>query len=673
MSGNSGPSVPSEPSFAGYAQPANWSSPAVSGQNLIVYTSTLRSAAHALGAMADSLQQQLSQWQSAAGSAAAGAGSWPAAQSFAHVLGNAYNGVQQFTSQLRQAHSDMAKRLSMSADRYDSNEQNLALLAHRATTADSTIVGADGNNTPVDPTPAQARMLSLEHRTEAPGDNQNWQASYPITENASFFAGSTSGYSWQQVKAFLEGTNPSAITNAGEMYGHLSDALKTAADQLAQQGGQLSADWGGPTAVTAISQVQQLWQTASDLQANTFAAGATLKWYGPVLQAYKDNLPSMTPPQGKNGKPPTQADVTAATNAANQAAQQHLAQLNGHMQTAFYNMPGAVNKNLPPPLTSNGGNAPAPAYTGGGGGGGGGLTGGGYTGGGAPGGTGATPGVSGAPAPGGTPSPGSAPSPVGTLPSPGTPPPGNQLSGGTTPITLTGPPAPTGPSGPGPVSTLPPPGGSAPGPIGVLPPPGSGGQPGTGSGDPVPGELGPGGVLPGEPGPGGVLPGEPGPSGILPGLGAPGPVGEPDPALSGLGTPGIGPDGVITGEGGALAASGDNLAAPGGALGGEAGGQGMMPMMGMPGGGAGQGGLGRMRDSWASEDQGTWGPDGPVGGTADGAGAAADGTFPGMMPLGGTGGGQGRERDRPRQAWMDEDEDVWGAGQPAVPPVISLN
>ena len=94
MSGNSGTSVPSvssEPSFTGYTQPANWSSPAVSGQNLMVHTGTLRTVASQLGAMADRLQGALSQWQGAAQSAGSGAGSWPAAQAFAHVLGSPAN------------------------------------------------------------------------------------------------------------------------------------------------------------------------------------------------------------------------------------------------------------------------------------------------------------------------------------------------------------------------------------------------------------------------------------------------------------------------------------------------------------------------------------------------------------------------------------------------------
>jgi hypothetical protein len=100
----------------------------------------------------------------------------------------------------------------------------------------------------------------------------------------------------------------------------------------------------------------------------------------------------------------------------------------------------------------------------------------------------------------------------------------------------------------------------------------------------------------------------------------------------------------------------------------------------MPGGGTGQG-FGRVREAfgtseddgaWDADDEGTWGMGAAPGGAADSADAAADSVFPGMMPLGATG-GQGQDRDRSRQAWMAEDEDVWGTGEPVVPPVISQN
>jgi hypothetical protein len=155
------------------------------------------------------------------------------------------------------------------------------------------------------------------------------------------------------------------------------------------------------------------------------------------------------------------------------------------------------------------------------------------------------------------------------------------------------------------------------------------------------------------------------------GVGVPGLTGVTDPVPPDV--PGITPAGVITGQSGPGGLTGETgLAASGDLAGTEAmGSQGMMPMMGMPGGGgAGQGGVGRERASWASEDAGTWGPE--AGGAADGAGMAADGGFPGMMPLG-AGSGQGQERDRNRLVWMSEEDDLWGAGQPATPPVISEN
>jgi hypothetical protein len=40
------------------------------------------------------------------------------------------------------------------------------------------------------------------------------------------------------------------------------------------------------------------------------------------------------------------------------------------------------------------------------------------------------------------------------------------------------------------------------------------------------------------------------------------------------------------------------------------------------------------------------------------------------MPVGAGGNGRGREQDRARQVWLAEDEDLWGAAEPAVPPVI---
>ena len=87
-------------------------------------------------------------------------------------------------------------------------------------------------------------------------------------------------------------------------------------------------------------------------------------------------------------------------------------------------------------------------------------------------------------------------------------------------------------------------------------------------------------------------------------------------------------------------------------------------MAGSPGGGAGAGEFDRARQSWTAEDDGTWGPEGGLGG------AGGDAGDPFFMPVGPGGNGQGREQDRIRQAWLAEDDDLWGALEPAVPPVI---
>jgi hypothetical protein len=41
------------------------------------------------------------------------------------------------------------------------------------------------------------------------------------------------------------------------------------------------------------------------------------------------------------------------------------------------------------------------------------------------------------------------------------------------------------------------------------------------------------------------------------------------------------------------------------------------------------------------------------------------------FPMGGSGSGQGSEKERKRDAWMNEDDDIWGLNEvSAVPPVI---
>ncbi len=667
-------------SYHGYTPPANWQDPAVTGKDLMVHRDVLREVASQISGLAGELQGVISAWQGQAASAtSAGAvGAWPEAQQLAGVIGRSHSGFGQYSGDLREAHSDTATRITISAQRYDATEQANVSLATASHDPSAIIVESGGNNVPVDPgygknwTPQQREAYARTQRLINMNDGgEVWNGTFPISAAAGFQQANAAAYTWQEVQSLLAGTDPGAISAAGTAYGQLASKLTEVASKVASLGNSLAGSWGGSTAVTAVSQVQQLYQTASDMQANAWQAQNALTWFGSVLGAFKANLP-----QPASSHP---ADVAAA----NQAAQQRMTALNGHIQTAYNAMPGAVNKNLPPKLASTGGGTPPTSATAAAG------SGGPSSSGAAPGGGGGGAGAGAGPGPGGT---GSPPGAVGGFPPPGTAappgggtPPGSQLAG-------SGPggaPAPGAPGGPAPGGSAP--GGTTPGgPAGGVVPPGPGGGAPGGDGVP-PGEgtvPGGGAIPPGEgtvPGGTGVPPGE----GTVPG-GTGGPPGE-GTVPGGRGIPGAGRLGSLPGEdpvptgagvapgepGGSVSGTppaggvpgepgepGSSLAAEGEAGAGNAMEGGMFPMTGSPGGGAGAGGFDRARQAWIAEDDGTWGAD---GGGLGGAGEAGDSFF---MPVGAGGTGRGREQDRARQAWLAEDEDLWGAAEPAVPPVI---
>jgi uncharacterized protein YukE len=627
----SGTAVPhvGGPAPRSYQQPQNWASPAVSGRDLIVHRDVLRQVAADLAQMADELQAALGATGSQAGPAAGAAGGWPAAQQLAAAMTRAHAGVTQFTGQLRQAHSDMARRLSTSADRYDAAEQQITSLIHAATDPSATIIGSGGQDTPVQPgygqnwTPQQrAAYYRIQHIENMPGNSgPAWTGTYAITEDAGFAQGGSGGYTWQQVRSLLAGTDPAAISAAGAAYGQLSATLTSISSRLAGHGQTLAGNWGGSTAVTAVSQVQQLYQTAADMQANTWAAQQALAWYGPVLETFRGS-----PPQPATSHP---ADVQAA----NQAAQQRMAALNSHIETAYYQMPAVVNKNLPPPLAAAPG---GPAGSGGAAPGGGGAGSGRPAGGG--GGTGhgpagagqvslpAVPGGSSAGLPGGTPGPA----------------PGATRLAGVTPIARGGP-SPVGPSpvGGGPAPSGPAPGAPGPAGPGTVPPPVVTPGPGPSLRDPAPGGFSD------EPPPGDLGTG-------LPRSGFGNPGGLAEDGVTGPGTAEVPPE-ALAGPGDAGLA--DGFRAPG------------FPMTGTGAAGPGQAEAGRNSQYWTSEDEATWGPDAASSGglLGGGSGDGADGL--GWLPGGGSA-GRGQQRDRSRLAWLGEDDDFWGAGGPAVPPVI---
>lgn len=600
--------------WRGYTAPANWADVTVSGKDLAVHPGTLRDVASKIASLADQLAGVTGGWQGPAGRAVGAVGQWREAQVMAQVIGRAHEGFQQVARDLHQSHLDVSGALTTCANNYDQNEGNLVAAAKAASTG-GMIIRSGGNDVKVDPTAGMTpRQKEAYARTQRlidmnGGGGQNWTKTFPVADAASFSQGSVAGYTPQLVRSLMNQVDPTALAAAGAQYMSLYHQLTEVAGQLTRHGQTLAGSWQGAAAVTNISKVSQLQATAADLQANAYSAAKPLEWLGnTVLPAFQSNLPQdatlQTAPPGATTQQQTTISNanTTATNTANATAQQFMKSLNEQLQTAYYNMPGAVNENLPAhPKGSS-------TFSAGGG------TSGGSGAGTLPGSPG-TPGLPGSP---GTPtapgSPGVPPGGVGPLPGGSAPPPASYLAG----------------VGPGSVSpgTLPP--GGAPGGPGGMTPPALGGGPTPGGVGPV---MPPGSDL-------GPVPAE-----------ATGPASAGGDPLPGAGD----------------AAAGDSLGAAGEAGAGDAMNGDMFPMGGSPGaGGAGGEGMGRARQSWTSEDDVTWEPEG--GGLNDAAaGEAGDGLF---MPVGPGGRGEGREQDRRRQAWLAEDDDLWGAREPAMPPVI---
>jgi len=230
-----------------------------------------------------------------------------------------------------------------------------------------------------------------------------------------------------------------------------------------------------------------------------------------------------------------------------------------------------------------------------------------------------------------------------------------------------------------------------------LPGPANYGTPGTTNGLPNPGVPGaglppgsglPGGGLPGNGGAGGVnggLPGS-GQGGTVPGMPGTGTV----PGAPGTGVPGSGtgaPPGVGSSVPGTTQTAGYTGPPPGLGSGNVPGlGAGVPKMPGL-GGGPGLGGLapipplGGLAGDGALGGPGAALSDGPGGLNAEKAaadeaaamGAQDSAAAEGMagMPMGGGGAGQGGEKERKREAWMNEDDEIWGLNEVStVPPVI---
>lgn len=635
-------------------QPANWPNVQVTGRNLRVDRDVLSGVAGQFKSMADQLQSAVNTWSPVASQASTNdangnspAGNWRSAQSVAQAIAKTNDGVHKFMNDLHTAHADTVTRLQKNTANYEDAELSNAKVIKKASEAQSAweVASGSGGEKPqhVDPfygsklTPAeQAVVAHLEEMNNADGPTWNTAMAYPVTSALTYDSASGTVGS-AQLQQYLSTTRPDLLSAAGEAYGPLVDTLGSITSQLASAGQTLAGSWGGKTAVTAVNQIQQMHQTASDLQANAWSAQKSLSYYGTVLAKYQANVPQPAPAVGRSTHERAmqgQANQAAADHAANAAFQQ----LNQHVQNTFYGMPATLNQSLPKPLKTHNNNSNASLV---------GATGGGANPAVTVSGTlpvssaGTGPGTS----PVGTPPPGSGPSPV-SMPSPGSAPapvlsstpPWTTSPTGPTTTTTTGMPSPNLPGGgPGPVSPVP----VTTGLPGVSTTSGSGGD---AAGDGT-----------------GAVPGDGDSVGELPGVS---PLSSVNPATGGAGAGG---DGLGDGGGDGTGLS----SVPEGGSPSEVGG---MPGMGGFGGGAGAaGGGGRPRQSWESEDGEVWDPAdeaafGAAPGVSDGMIGADGGGFP-MM--GGGAGGRRDGKDRQRQAWMQEDPDVWGeeAGR-SVPPVL---
>jgi hypothetical protein len=665
--------------------PANWNNPTVGttgakGKNaLMVNPDELYSVSSGMFTMAKHLGKALTTWKDSAEQALAAdtAGHWAEAQQMATAIRQTYDGVKSYVGDLVDAHRNAANTLSSNANNYVStdhlNKKNIQQIAagktgrqtqneiNRAINSNSaTVIEYGGSDEPVLPKQDQAYAAILQEGS--PVDPQpTWNGVTNVTVDAPFQQVN------QQVTAttlqqMLDSTKPDLITNAGQAFTGLYHQLTDTSGLLAKHAETLADQWSGTTAVKALNQMQMLQQTASDLQQNVYLAQQGMVTYGQVLSEYQQSVPQPAPvtipSQATDpvGYQQAMAQQSANNQAADDAAQQAFNEMNGHIGSAYSLMPLTINKNLPQSSTKK--TSPQDSVSGG------------------PGGTGGSAGSAGA---GGSPV-----SPVTGVPSgPG----GSGVSG----------PLPSAPAQHGVITP------SSPILSGVKPPPV------VGPADPVTGPT-PGGVPTVNPGVPSVpvgLPGVPGTGSASQGSdGDPVPGVDDVPSPASLDTP-IGGLSQMPGSGGG--GPGDSLATDGvspadGVSGDSPAG---FPGMGGFGSGAPGGGAGRARQAWESEDQGLWDPqdDGMLGDTpvvsADGvigadfgpgegltaggfAGPGASAGFPGGAGAGSaaaeegagfpmTGGGAaGRSgNDRRRQAWMQEDADIWGEeADRRVPPVI---
>jgi uncharacterized protein YukE len=462
-----------------------------------------------------------------------------------------------------------------------------------------------------------------------------------------------------RIMGILNGLNPDEVAQAGQAHLELAETLSRIADRLATNAQTLAQNWQGDAAQAAMNRFQAMHDQTAQLAQQATQTGNVLTWLGtdvlPKFQQLPDPRVTSTTAHDEQTGAKIGEKVAGTGGAvigdgagavvggfehmlglgnngqaqANATAQKYLTALNTHLVTAYNNMPQTAGI-----ANARSGGSPAPVSV-------------------PPAGASGAGGVTHAP-------------PVSPVPGPD----GTGTSGGTGTGTHTG----TGHTSSGsgsagtggstvsrvsPVSSSPGGtsgnGGSTGNLQGLTPAPGGATPPGTGGG--VPGATGPG---PGAgPGSGMPIPGGPVPRG--------GGSGNSDNAElvdeNGLGNGGGPDDGGRAADGSPVPEDAAMLNGPDGD--------------GLPGidGANGPGMLGAADPATATATDGavSGAPLGAESGDAAGSSAlGADNTTGADMtgvPMGGAGAAR-QEKERRRQAWMNEDESIWGMPTDHVPPVI---
>jgi hypothetical protein len=450
------------------------------------------------------------------------------------------------------------------------------------------------------------------------------------------------GMDAEQIMAILHNLDTQGLTEAASAHEQLGAKLQQVADKLVQNAQTLSSSWQGNAAQAAMDKFQTMHNQTAQLAAQAKQTSNTLNWMAGRMQHYK-SLPTPVAASATASDEQTGAAIGgtvggaggaalgdaagaiagafgigggAAKAKANAQAQKYMQALSKEIVAGNQALPNTIGASTASTGASGGGTAHASA-----------------------GGVGSGSVASG---PGLSPYSGSG---VG----PGTGSGAGGHIGAFNPSQLT-----HGGSGPTTASLQ---------STATAPPPNPTTLPPTGN-------PGPGGPVGGPPSmPPVVPPGPNGGSGPGPNDGANAPE---DPRLQSLSEENAAADNAAADNAGIDSVAAENAAADSAAANGAEG------MPGMAGGSAGQSAAESAagesllsRESLAETDPGFAAASGAeASAIGDEVGAAAGAEGESMLPMAGAGGKQD-EKERQRQAWMEEDADIWGAPRSSVGPVIN--